>query len=116
MTINKELEIQGSNIRITEALKEYINKKFIKAQRSFNLVQSARINLEYSKNLHTVEVVIGTFLDRSICMKTSSEDMYASIDIAFSRVTRKLRKVKEKTIDLKRYRLLESKRKMIASI
>jgi len=116
MIKKKELEIRGVNIKVTGALKEYIEKKFKRVQRNFSLAQSAKISLEYEKNSHVAEIIIYTSLNRDVCMKTSSEDMYASVDIAFSRVVRQLRKTKEKTIDIKRYRLLKNKRSMVANL
>ncbi|MDJ1183477.1 ribosome hibernation-promoting factor, HPF/YfiA family [Roseofilum casamattae] len=96
-----KLVIQGKNIEITDAIREYVHQKVEKAVSHFsNLTTEVDINLSVARNprinpKQTAEVTIyanGTVI-RS---EESSEDLYASIDLVADKIARRLRKYKEK--------------------
>ncbi|MGQ4648407.1 ribosome hibernation-promoting factor, HPF/YfiA family [Lyngbya aestuarii] len=96
-----KLVIQGKNIEITAAIREYVNQKIEKAVNHFqNITTEVDVNLSVARNprinsKQTAEVTIyanGTV----IRAQESSEDLYASIDLVADKIHRQLRKYKEK--------------------
>ena len=101
-----KLVIQGKNIDITESIRNYVNEKIEKAVSHFQSITSeVDIHLSVAKNprinpKQTAEVTIyanGTV----IRAEESSENMYASIDLVANKITRQLRKYKERRLDHK---------------
>ncbi len=96
-----KLVIQGKNIDITDAIREYVHQKVEKAVNHFqNLTTEVDVNLSVARNprinpKQTAEVTIyanGTV----IRAQEGSEDLYASIDLVADKIHRQLRKYKEK--------------------
>jgi putative sigma-54 modulation protein len=96
-----KLVIQGKNIEITDAIRDYVQQKIEKAVSHYqNLTTEVDINLSVARNprinsKQTAEVTLyanGTVI-RS---EESSEDLYASIDLVADKIARQLRKYKEK--------------------
>ncbi|MBO9998020.1 MAG: ribosome-associated translation inhibitor RaiA [Cyanobacteria bacterium SID2] len=96
-----KLVIQGKNIEITDAIREYVNEKITKAVNHFqNLTTEVDVHLSVARNPRistnqSAEVTIyanGTV----IRAQESSESMYASIDLVANKIARQLRKYKEK--------------------
>ena len=96
-----KLVIQGKNIDITDAIREYVTQKIEKAVSHFqNLTMEVDVHLSVSRNPRittnqSAEVTIyanGTV----IRAQESSESMYASVDLVADKIARQLRKYKEK--------------------
>ncbi len=101
-----KLVIQGKNIDITDSIRNYVNEKIEKAVSHFQSITSeVDIHLSVAKNprinpKQTAEVTIyanGTV----IRAEESSENMYASIDLVANKISRQLRKYKERRFDKK---------------
>ena len=101
-----KLVIQGKNIDITDSIRSYVNEKIEKAVSHFQSITSeVDIHLSVEKNprinpKQTAEVTIyanGTV----IRAEESSENMYASIDLVANKISRQLRKYKERRFDKK---------------
>lgn len=101
------ITITGTNIELTQALKDYVNDKIGNAlskvgrkvtRCDVTLTVDKNPSVELSQGIETVISVKGAVL-RS---KETTHDMYASIDAAADSVKRKLRKYKEKIIDAHR--------------
>ena len=96
-----KLLVQGNNITVTEAIHLYVQEKLENAVRHFlNITTKVDVHLSVAKNprinkSHKAEVTVhanGTV----IRAQESSEDLYASIDMVADKITRQLRKYKEK--------------------
>lgn len=96
-----KLVIQGKNIEITDAIREYVHQKIEKAVNHFqNLTMEVDVHLSVARNprinpKQSAEVTIyanGTV----IRAEESSENLYASIDLVADKIARQLRKYKEK--------------------
>jgi putative sigma-54 modulation protein len=96
-----KLVIQGKNIEITDAIREYVHQKIEKAATHFeNLTTEIDVHLSVARNprintKQTAEVTIyanGTV----VRAEESSESLYASIDLVANKIARQLRKYKEK--------------------
>lgn len=96
-----KLVIQGKNIEITDAIREYVHQKIEKAVNHFqSMTTEVDVHLSVARNprinsKQTAEVTIyanGTV----IRAQEGSEDLYASIDLVADKIQRQLRKYKEK--------------------
>ena len=99
-----KLVIQGKNIEITDAIREYVHQKIEKAVNHFQtLTTEVDVHLSVARNprinpKQTAEVTIyanGTV----VRAEESSENLYASIDLVANKIARQLRKFKEKRQD-----------------
>ncbi|MCL6435524.1 MAG: ribosome-associated translation inhibitor RaiA [Leptolyngbyaceae cyanobacterium HOT.MB2.61] len=99
-----KLVIQGKNIEITDALHDYVTQKIEKAVNHFqNLTTEVDVHLSVARNprinsKQTAEVTI--YVNGAVVRaEESSENLYASIDLVADKISRKLRKYKEKRQD-----------------
>jgi putative sigma-54 modulation protein len=89
--------IRGQNIQVTEALREYVEKKISRLEKYFEapITSETSVTLSVTKGYHAVEVTIpltGVMLRAEV----KSEDMYASIDEVVDKLERQIRKHKTK--------------------
>jgi putative sigma-54 modulation protein len=96
-----KLVIQGKNIEITDAIRDYVHQKIEKAVTHYeSLALEVDVHLSVAKNpritpQQTVEVTI--YANGAVIRaENSSENLYASIDLVADKVARRLRKYKEK--------------------
>lgn len=101
-----KLLIQGNNIEVTESIHNYVEEKLEKAVKHFqNLATKVDVHLSVARNArisnkHKAEVTVyanGTI----IRAQEHSENLYASIDLVSDKITRQLRKYKERNLDRK---------------
>jgi len=96
-----KLVIQGKNIEITDAIRSYVDQKITKAVSHFkHLTNEVDVNLSVAKNARitpkqSAEVTL--YINGAVVRaEESSENLYASIDLVADKITRQLRKYKEK--------------------
>lgn len=96
-----KLVIQGKNIEITDAIRDYVTQKIEKAVSHFqNLITEVDVHLSVARNprinsRQTAEVTI--YVNGSVVRaEEGSENLYASIDLVADKISRQLRKYKEK--------------------
>jgi len=102
--------IHGNNIEVTEALREFIEKKISRLEKYFHTSPSiaAHITLSVIHDEHKVEVTI-PFPGVLVHAEEKSIDMYASIDLVLDKLERQIRKYKTKmNRKLRRERSLRS--------
>ena len=99
-----KLVIQGKNIEITDAIRSHVNQKIEKATAHFQtLINKVDVNLSVENNpriapKQSTEVTI--YLNNTVVRaEESSGNMYATIDMVTDKITRQLRKYKEKRRD-----------------
>ncbi|PSN19484.1 ribosome-associated translation inhibitor RaiA [filamentous cyanobacterium CCP5] len=96
-----KLVIQGKNIEITEAINDYVDQKISKAVSHFkHLINEVDVNLSVAphhrispKQSAEVTLYVNGAIVRA---EESSENLYASIDLVANKISRQLRKYKEK--------------------
>jgi putative sigma-54 modulation protein len=91
------INIRGERFELTDALKEYVEKKLSKLERYFEAPLTSEVNVTLSviKDLHSIEVTIplpGVLLRA----EERNNDMYASIDLVLDKLERQIRKHKTK--------------------
>jgi putative sigma-54 modulation protein len=87
--------IRGEHLDVTEALKEYVQKKISRLEKYFEapLTSDVSVTLSVEKGKQTVEVMIpltGVLLRGEV----KHTDMYASIDLVVDKLERQIRKHK----------------------
>jgi len=94
------IQITARNINLTDAIRNYAEKKVSKLEKYFDHITEASVLLEVQKNVHSVEVLLSA---KGVFMKglEKSEDLYASIDLAVDKIEKQLVKYKEKLKDKK---------------
>ncbi|MEY8445071.1 ribosome hibernation-promoting factor, HPF/YfiA family [Enterococcus ratti] len=90
--------VRGENIEVTEAIRDYVEKKVGKLERYFNDAPdaTAHVNLKvYTEKTAKVEVTIPLpYL--VLRAEETSPDLYASIDLVVDKLERQIRKFKTK--------------------
>lgn len=96
-----KLNISGKNFAVTEALKNYTEKKLGKLERFFDKEVEAQVTLSVEKSRHIVEVTMP--LNGMILRgETESYDMYTSIDAVVDKLEKQIEKYKTKMIKNKK--------------
>lgn len=90
-----QINIQGQNVEVTDAIKDYINKKLKRLESFDSFITSIDFHLHID---HLSQVAEAQIMVRGgqIHAKADSEDMYAAIDTLTDRMIRQLTKFKEK--------------------
>ena len=96
-----KLVIQGKNIEITDSIRSYVRQKVEKAVQHFQtMTMEVDVHLSVARNprispKQTAEVTI--YMNGAVVRaEESSENLYASIDLVADKMTRQLKKYKEK--------------------
>ena len=98
-----KIVIEGKNIELTKALKDYVNDKLHKLENHYeNVIKGHEVKVKLSvaknpriTNNNITEVTI--FLNGKIIRsEQASEDMYASIDLVVDKLDRQIQKYKTK--------------------
>lgn len=90
-----KVKIHARNIKLTEALKDTVEKKVLKLDKYFIEDIEAKVTLSVQKNRHIVEVLIPF---NGICIRAeeATDDMYRSIDLVEEKLERQIVKYKKK--------------------
>ncbi len=101
-----KLVIQGKNIELTDAIREYVHQKVEKAVNHFqNLTTEVDVHLSVARNprISTKQAAEVTIYANGTVIRAeeSSDSLYASIDLVSDKIARQLRKYKEKRQDKK---------------
>ncbi len=101
-----KIEISGKNVNVSDAMRNRIEGKMNKFERYFNSEVEALVNLSQVKNSQIVEITIPLKNGAIIRVEETNFDMISSIDKAFEKLSRQIRR--HKTALKKRYQTHES--------
>ncbi|GJM70195.1 ribosomal subunit interface protein [Paenibacillus macerans] len=89
--------IRGQQIEVTEALRDYVDKKLSRLDKYFDAppTSDGTVTLSVVRGLHAVEVTI-PLTGVVLRAEDRSDDMYASIDAVVDKLERQIRKHKTK--------------------
>lgn len=90
--------ITGHHIDVSPALRERVNNKMGKLERHFDKFTDAHVILTVEKNRHQAEATIHVS-GAKLYASSVEEDMYAAIDSLMDKLSRQIRKHKEKVTD-----------------
>ncbi len=88
-----KIEVRGKNFEITNALREWVEKKVGKVEKYLDYIDEAQVMLSVTRGRHRAEVTIplNGYVLRG---EEETEDMYASIDKVMDKMERQLEKYK----------------------
>ena len=89
------IDIHGHEIKVTSALREYVESKFERLGRHFEQPFEIRTQLSLDKPNHCAEATIN-LSGQNLHADASAIDMYAAIDLLADKLDRLLVKHKEK--------------------
>jgi len=93
-----QISISGQHMDITEALHNHVSEKVAKIVRHFDHVTHTNVVLSVEKTRHIAEATINT-KGAMIHTSSTSDDMYAAIDVMAHKLDRQAIKHKEKLTD-----------------
>lgn len=94
------MKITGRHMDVTPALKRYIRSRFERLERYDVSLDRLEVVLSVTKLQHTAEVVC-SIKGKRFQAKTSTREMYATIDQLSDRLDRQIRKYKERRVEHK---------------
>lgn len=93
------IRITGRTEGVTAGMKAKAAAKVEKLSRYYERITWVDVVLDVEHERHTVEMSAGLNRGQTIVGKAVSSDMYAAIDTAIDKISRQLRKHKEKLAD-----------------
>jgi putative sigma-54 modulation protein len=90
------IQVKGKNLEVTDALKNYVNKKLRKLEKYFHDIKGATVTMSVSRGMHVVEVQLegdGILLRGE---ERRGTDMYGSIDQVVEKLEIRVKKFKGK--------------------
>ncbi|ODS63028.1 MULTISPECIES: ribosome-associated translation inhibitor RaiA [unclassified Arenimonas] len=92
------IDINGHQMDVTPALRDYVNDKFARVARHYDHHAEARVLLSVDKLEQKAEATIAT-AGKTLHADAIAPDMYAAIDLLADKLDRLLIKQKEKMTD-----------------
>lgn len=92
------IDIHGHEIKVTSALRDYVDSKFERLGRHFEQPFEIRTQLSLDKPNHCAEATIN-LSGQNLHADASAIDMYAAIDLLADKLDRLLLKHKQKMVD-----------------
>ena len=97
-----QITIQGHQVEVTPALRDYATGKFERITRHFDHLHELNIVLGIEKLLHCAEATMqfsGKKSGRTLHANATASDMYAAIDALVDKIDKQVKKHKEKLTD-----------------
>ncbi len=90
-----QLNVTGQNVEITDALREFLDKKFAKLEQYFERINQVYIVLKVEKVTHVADATLHVN-GGELHAGAEGQDMYAAIDGLIDKLARQLNKHKDK--------------------
>lgn len=90
-----QVQVRGKGMVVTDALKEYANKRLHKLEKHFQSLHSATVTETVQGREHRVEVLLDGDGVKVRCEERGS-DLYAAVDRVTDKLERQMRKFKDK--------------------
>ena len=97
-----QITIQGHQVDVTPALRDYAMGKFDRVTRHFDHLHELTIVLGIEKVLHKADATMqfsGKKAGRTLHANATATDMYAAIDALVDKIDKQVKKQKEKMTD-----------------
>ena len=88
--------VKARHMNATDALRQYAESKVSKLPRFYNHIQSVEVILDMEANQPTVEIVVTARHRNTFVATHRDEDMYACVDACLDKISRQLKRHKEK--------------------
>ncbi len=102
------IKIMGRNIEVTDAMKDYIEKKLERLEKFEGKNTDVTVTCGVEREDQIVEIQVNKDGD-FIRIEEKNPDLYASIDLAIDKVERQMRKGKERRNDKNKQEALKEK-------
>jgi len=90
-----QVTVRGKNVEITNAIREYVEKKLGKIEKFIDLPLEAQVNCMVERGRHIVEVT--AHLNGMVLRgEEATNDMYASIDLVSDKLEKQVQKYKSR--------------------
>jgi putative sigma-54 modulation protein len=93
-----EIQLTAKHLKVTPAIKGYVNEKMEKAQKYFDHIIWAQVFLSVEKRAHNAEIVVHAAKQTFRALATAA-DLYSAVDLASDKIDAQLKKYKEKLKD-----------------
>lgn len=92
-----DFQIRGENVEVTDALRDYVEKKVKKLERYFEIPphSDVHVNMKVYNDEHGIEITI-PMKHLLLRAEEKTADMYAAIDLVVEKLERQIRKHKTK--------------------
>src|SRR5258708_2029272 len=89
------INITGRHLRLTPAIRAYVEEKAQKAQRYFNHITRTQVVLSVEKLTHQAEIIVHA-PKQTFRALAEGADLYAAVDLASDKIDAQLKKHKER--------------------
>lgn len=89
------INITGRHLRLTPAIRSYVEEKVQKAQRYFNHITRTQVVLTVEKLSHQAEIIVHA-PKQTFRALAQGADLYAAVDLASDKIDAQLKKHKER--------------------
>lgn len=96
--VNLPIVVTGRHIEITDAIREYSHKKIESLHLDYPRIIEAKIILDVEHHRQIAEIILFCADHIHIEVKSTTEDIYASIDESISKIARRMRKFKTRLL------------------
>jgi putative sigma-54 modulation protein len=93
-----QLNLTGHHVEITDALRQYVQKKLERVERHFDKVSNTHVILSVDSVRHKAEATVN-MSGNNIFAEHTEADMYAAIDGLMDKLDRQVTKHKQKVTD-----------------
>ncbi len=90
-----KITIRGKNIDVTEALRQYIEKRVVKFEKFLNEASEAIVTISTEKFTHKIDVLLKVN-GHLIQAEGKTEDLYSAVDQVVEKLEKQVLKYKEK--------------------
>ncbi len=88
--------VSGRHLSITDAIKNYAEKKVQKLEKYFDRLIKVQVNLDVESERHRAEMIASAARGAILVAEVIDHDIYAAIDKATDKLERQLTRHKEK--------------------
>lgn len=96
--INLPIIITGRHLEITDAIREYATKKIESLHLDYPRIIEAKVILDVEHHRQIAEIILFCANHIVIEVKSTTEDIYASLDESTSKIARRMRKFKTRLL------------------
>ncbi len=96
--VNLPIVVTGRHLDITEAIREYAHKKIEGLHLDYPRIIEAKVILDVQHHRQIAEIILFCADHIVIEVKSTTEDIYASIDESISKIARRMRKFKTRLL------------------
>lgn len=96
--VNVPITVTGRHVQVTEPMREYARKKVENLHLDYPRIVDAKVILDVEKERQKAEIILHCANHIVIEVDHTSNDIYASIDEAISKLARRMRKYKTRLL------------------